>query len=58
MAWRVMRGLVRGGLGPGVAWGWPGTILLSGNYPGTIWELSGILGELSGLAGLGLAGAG
>ena len=46
---------------PGVAWGWPGTILLSGNYPGTIRELSGILGELAvgpcwpgwlGLAGL------
>ena len=40
------------GLAGWVGPGWPGPILLSGNYPGTIRELSGIW---DGLAGLGLA---
>ena len=52
VAWRVAWGLV------GAALGWPGGGLGRFYYPGTIRELSRILGELSGLAGLGLAGAG
>ena len=41
------------GLGcPGVAWGWPGTILLSGNYPG----INEILSGISGPAGWGWLG--
>ena len=36
--------------GPRVAWGWSGPILLSGNYPGTIRDLAGWVGE-AGLAG-------
>ena len=35
MAWRVMRGLVRGGLGPGVAWGWLG---VAGGGLGVAWD--------------------
>ena len=71
MAWRVMRGLVQGGLGPGVAWGWlgvaggwPGGGLGRFYYPGTIREsmkyYPGFLGQLAGAGWgwLGLAGAG
>ena len=52
-----MPGGVRGGLEvvggcPGVAWGWPGTILLSGNYPG----INEILSGISGPAGWGWLG--
>ena len=64
MAWRVMRGLVRGGLGPGVAWGWLG---VAGGGLGVAWD-DFTIRELSGnqwntiqdfWAGwLGLAGAG
>ena len=56
MAWG---GLGWPGGGLGVAWGWPGAILPSGNHPGTskkpsgIWRLAGLLAGLP-WAGVGL----